>query len=171
MLFLLWSGSDASADGGGVERGEPAALEQPGDSAGDGSGHPLHLVVAGWGERRSRARVRKVSSCSPTAESNPGELRPGNADPRKSTRRRDTCPAACQHFSKTGEDSRGLLGIGEDNELIRNSLPFPGLTTKVAHRRHFSKTRAAGSIPAASTNLHHNASFCRVADLLGKRDD
>ena len=107
---------------------------------------------------------------SPTAESDLGGLRPGNADPRESTRRRDTCPDACQHFSKTGEDSRGLEGTGEDNELTRNLSPFPELTTKVARCRYSSKRAAAGSIPAASTNLHHNASFCRMLGLLGKSE-
>ena len=97
---------------------------------------------------RSGGHVR-----SPTAESNPGELQSGNADPRESARCRDTCPAAFHYFSTTGEDSRGLQGTGEDNELASNSLPVPNFTTKVAHRRRFSKTKDAGSIPAASTIL------------------
>jgi len=63
--------------------------------------------------------------------------------------RRDTYPAACHDFSKTQEDSRGLQGNGEDNELACNSLPRSALTTKVARRRRFSKRAAAGSIPAA----------------------
>ena len=67
---------------------------------------------------------------SPTAESNLGELQPGNADPRESARCRDTCPAAFHYFSTTGED----------NELAGNSLPVPNFTTKVAHRRCFLKT-------------------------------
>ena len=62
-------------------------------------------------------------------------------------RRRDTVPAAFQYLSKTGEDSRGLQGTGGDNKLETNSLPCPKLTTKVAHRRHFLKTRDAGSNP------------------------
>jgi len=73
------------------------------------------------------------------AESSLRELRPGNADPRESTRRRDTCPAAFHYFSTTGEDWWGLLGTHGDNELHPNPLPFIELTTKVAHRRHFSK--------------------------------
>ncbi len=88
---------------------------------------------------------------APAAESDLGELRPGNADPPASVRRRDTCPDACHHFSKTGEDSRGLQGTGEDNELTRNPFPLFDLTTKVARRRCFSKKADAGSIPAAST--------------------
>jgi hypothetical protein len=49
-------------------------------------------------------------------------------------------------------DWGGLQGTGGDNELAWNSLPSPNLTAKVAHRRHFSKTRDAGSMPAASTD-------------------
>jgi len=67
-------------------------------------------------------------------------------------KRRDTVPAAFHYFSKTGEDSRGLQGTGEDNELTRNPLPSFGLTTKVAHCRTFPKRAAQGSIPVASTN-------------------
>jgi len=37
------------------------------------------------------------------------------------------------------QDWGGLQGTGEDNELANNSLPVPNFTTKVAHRRHFSK--------------------------------
>jgi len=65
--------------------------------------------------------------------------------------RRDTVPAAFHYFSMTQGDSRGLQGNEQGNELQINSLPRPALITKVAHRRHFSKTRDAGSIPAAST--------------------
>ncbi len=66
-------------------------------------------------------------------------------------RRRDTLPAAFHYLSTTGEDSWGLQGTHGDNELACNSLPLFDLVAKVAHRRCFSKTRDAGSIPAAST--------------------
>ena len=85
-------------------------------------------------------------------------------------RRRDTCPDACHYLSTTGEDSRGLQGTGKGNELSCNPLPLFELPTKVAHRRYFPNTMDAGSIPAASTNLHHNASFCRMLGLLGKSE-
>jgi hypothetical protein len=57
-------------------------------------------------------------------------------------RRRDTVPAVFHYLSTTGEDSRGLQGNELGNKLIRNSLPPPELTTKVARRRRFSKRAA-----------------------------
>ena len=52
---------------------------------------------------------------------------------------------------RTPGDSRGLDGA---TSCRSNSLPRPDLTTKVAHRRRFSKRAASGSIPAASTKMH-----------------
>ena len=55
------------------------------------------------------------------------------------------------YSDKTQGDSRGLQGNGKRQQVPINLLPLFDLTTKVARRRHFSKTRDAGSIPAAST--------------------
>ncbi len=65
-----------------------------------------------------------------------------DADPRESARRRDTCPAACHYFSKTGEDSWGLQGNGKGQQVPINSLPIFDLITKVARRQRFSKKTA-----------------------------
>ena len=57
-------------------------------------------------------------------------------------RRRETVPAAFHYLSTTGEDSRGLQGNEQGNELDINSLPCLDFTTKIARRRHFSKRAA-----------------------------
>ncbi len=44
------------------------------------------------------------------------------------------------------------------------------VATEVVHHTTSRSNSDAGSIPAASTNLHHNASFRRMRDLLGKSD-